>query len=500
MSLNKSLILPALVLLFSFIVNWFFFWHKVGISFFVFTILWMAGFEYIKYLLLENNKLTKFHLFTIPILFFSSVFIFRTNYLALFLAGALYWINTFLYVFLTTNPNFLKTVTDFEIAKMLGRALISIGNIFVLPLPSKKIEGTLAKKIIIALGITFPIITIVTLLLASADEVFSNFLNNLKDIIIPNLEIPNIMGFILALALTFLAVSYVRGFIDYANKRIVRTITENFKFTDLIIPTIITYSLNIVYLVFAFIQFRYLFGGQEFAISQGIVYSEYAIKGFWEMMAVCFINFGILYLLVSYFSLNTKQSKALLLPSYVVMILSSLVMIYSSHSRLSLYESGYGFTIDRVIPHAFLIFILAIFILQGITLLYRDNLRNKLLILGTFVIANLFIAGFTIFPMEKFIVRQNIARAEQGKELDKSYLLTELDLEGYNEILEQIKAGKLEKELLQNDYALRIIQEETGATSSIEYDVFQSKIRSYEQIKESKWQSWNLEYSKYLKE
>ncbi len=311
---NRDVLL-LVVLTFSLIINWFFFWQKVGISFFIFSLLWIVCFEFIKYIHLKTNKLTKFHFFILPILFFSAVFIFRVNHFVLFLSSVMYWINAFLYIFLTTNPGFLKKVDDLEVIKMLGRAFISLGNIFSLPQQSKKIKGKLAIKILIGLSITLPALTIVTLLLASADKIFSNFIISVKNAIIPDLTLVNFFSFVLALIFTFVAVSYVIGFIKYSNRNILRVAGKSLNFMDQIIPAIITYSLNVIYLAFVYIQFRYLFGGHDYAASQGIVYSEYAIKGFWEMIVVCFINFGILYLLISKFSLSKVKSKILLLPS-----------------------------------------------------------------------------------------------------------------------------------------------------------------------------------------
>lgn len=409
----------------------------------------------------------------------------------------MYWVNSFLYVFLTINPKFYQKLDDLEVLKMLGRAIISFGNIFSLPQQSKKIEGNLATKVLIGLTITFPALIIVTLLLASADKIFSNFLETVQDVIIPDLTILSFISFFLALVITYISISYIVGFIKYSNKNILRAVGNSLNFADQIIPAIITYSLNIIYLAFVYIQFRYLFGGHEYAASQGIVYSEYAIKGFWEMIVVCFINFGILYLLIGKFSLSTLKSKVLLLPSYIIMIFSSLVMIYSSHSRLSLYESGYGYTIDRLIPHTFLIFIFSIFILLAVVLFFKETLRNKLLIIGTFIITNTFIAGFAIFPMDKFIVRQNLARASEGKEFDVKYLLTDLGLEGFNEILTQIRGGNLDKEILGKEYMRNLMNAEFDDVGETNFYLFEQKIQAYKKINESRWQSWNLEYEGY---
>lgn len=513
---NRDSLILAIIGL-ALIVNWFFFWHKVGISFLIFSAIWIFLFEVIKWVYLEDYRLNKFHLFIIPILFFASVFVFRVNMFVLFLAGFMYWLNVIPYLFLSTVPNFLQRVSDMEILKMFGRLIISFGNIFNIPQSSKKMEGELVKKIIIAFAVTIPMITIVTLLLASADKIFSDMIKNISDVIIPDISLVNVFSFILALIISYLGISYVLGLIRYSNLKIVRTINDFKNHTDLIIPSILTYSLNIIYLLFVYVQFKYLFGGHEYAASADIVYSEYAIKGFWEMIVVCMINFGILYFLIGKFSLTSKKAKGLMIPSYLLTVFSSLVMVYSSHARLALYESGYGFSVDRLIPHSFLVFIIMILGLLTATLAFKDNFRTKILILGTFMITNIFIAGFTIFPMEKFIVRQNINRANHGKELDEKYLIMDLGLEGFNEVLSQIEKGNLEKELLMRIHTEGLIRveldkkygeenlsngeyvfyDDRSYISDQEYTKLNSKITRNQKYKNHNWQSWNIEYAQF---
>jgi hypothetical protein len=426
----------------------------------------------------------------------------------------MYWINAFLYVFLTTNPNFIQRLGDIEIIKMILRTIVSFGNLFTLPQASKNLDGDIVKKLFYAFAITIPLFAIVTLLLSSADQVFSDLIKNIGETIVPDMTILNIFSFIFACILTFIGLSYVIGLIKYSNKNIIRVITDARYHADLIIPSIISYSLNIVYLAFVYIQFKYLFGGSEYAASQGIIYSEYAIKGFWEMIIVCFINFVILYFLIGKFSLSTNKAKSIMLPSYILMIVSSAIMVYSSHVRLSVYENGYGFSIDRLIPHSFLVFMAMVLILMAVVLAFKDNMRNKLLLLGIFILVNIFVAGFAIFPMEKFIVRQNISRAAENKDLDKKYLVVDLGLEGFNEVLTQVKQGKLEKELLMSDYIENLIREDLDSKYAIpihediynyersfesdrEYSVLYYKTERLDKIKNAKWQSWNIEYTNF---
>ena len=99
--------------------------------------------------------------------------------------------------------------------------------------------------------------------------------------------------------------------------------------------------------------------------------------------------------------------------------------------------------------------------------------------------------------MEKFIVRQNLARASEGKEFDVKYLLTDLGLEGFNEILTQIRGGNLDKEILGKEYMRNLMNAEFDDVGEINFYLFEQKIQAYKKINESRWQSWNLEYEEY---
>ncbi len=75
---------------------------------------------------------------------------------------------------------------------------------------------------------------------------------------------------------------YVRGrgyLLDYANP-------DNLK------SAVALFSINALFVVFVVIQFAALFGGEEFLRSQGLTYSEYARRGFFELLAVSLITMG----------------------------------------------------------------------------------------------------------------------------------------------------------------------------------------------------------------
>ncbi|MDZ7837537.1 MAG: DUF4173 domain-containing protein [Actinomycetota bacterium] len=113
--------------------------------------------------------------------------------------------------------------------------------------------------------------------------------------------------------------------------------------------------LNIVFCVFSIIQFKYLFGGENFIQPSVFTYAEYARRGFFELVAVSVINFLIILIAVSFLK---KESKNVTIAIRILLSLVAgftFVMIASAFYRMSLYEQAYGFTYLRIFVQAFMV-------------------------------------------------------------------------------------------------------------------------------------------------
>lgn len=179
-------------------------------------------------------------------------------------------------------------------------------------------------------------------------------------------------------------------------------------------------SVNLLFLFFVAIQFRYLFGGQTNITTAGYTFSEYARRGFFELVSVAVIS------LVLYLSLNaiTRRSSAGQERAFTVLsaLLVGLVVVIlvSAFQRLLLYENAYGFTRLRLYTHIFIPW-LGLLLLGTITLqvLRREHYFGSLLLLTMFG----FSLTFGVLNVDGMIARLNIERARTG-ELDGAYLLS----------------------------------------------------------------------------
>jgi len=96
-----------------------------------------------------------------------------------------------------------------------------------------------------------------------------------------------------------------------------------------------------------------------------------------------------------------------------------LVILASSFARLLLYEQAFGFTRARAVAHVFMVW-LALLLVALLWLELRDRVRWFLL--ASLVAAVGFAATLNVVGVDALIVRQNLARAQAGAELDVTYL------------------------------------------------------------------------------
>ncbi|WP_211748527.1 DUF4173 domain-containing protein [Paenibacillus sp. Marseille-Q4541] len=302
-------------------------------------------------------------------------------------------------------------------------------------------EGTrkTVRKVFIGIAIAAPLLVFVITLLSSADGMFESFLNA-----IPNWldQITYSEGFFRLtwiFIFTLLFFGYVSGFVhpvaekkedesklpmigasEQPNEK--KSEDDNFGVLSLkldpVIAATVLILINIVYVIFVVLQFSYLFGAWEGALPEGMTYADYARKGFAELMIVALLNFTILMTVL----LHTGDSSRLLrrinhLMLYIL-VLCSLIILYSAYSRLNLYEEAYGFTYIRFLVHAFMIFLGVLMVIAGIWIqVKRIPLAKCYIILGLVAYVMVNYAG-----MDSYIAEKNMERYHLTGELDENFI------------------------------------------------------------------------------
>lgn len=485
---------PLLVILFTGLITYLLFIPRAGISVSIFVYLFITIFEILLAAKHKQFKLNYYLLLLLPIFMSSLVFTLRAAYLPRFTNGVLLLTTLIVYVFGRSNPHKVKFNSESDLLTTFWTILNQTHRINLKEaIPETKTETAVArhniKKVLIGLVIVFPILLIVTLLLSSADPVFAEKFSNFKDFIIPDLSATLILRLSLGFIVSYVGWSYISGYIIKSSDPIAKEIfirSLEKRSTDIIIPAIITYSLSFVYLLFSIIQFDYLLNAQEFAQKNNLVLSTYAKSGFWQMIFVALINFGLILLLSTRFNLKNITNRIVLLPGYLFILLSNLIMVISSDKRLTVYENGYGFTIDRLTPHIFLIFIVLLIIVFIAAVLTEESFRKRTYILGitTALISFTLFVGY--YPMEKLIVRNNVERYLQdhnNEEFDFYYLATKMGIEGKAELLEYINDRSLDPYITDSNYNNGIL----GLLSEVKREVIATDTKQ-------DFRNWNLYY------
>jgi hypothetical protein len=177
--------------------------------------------------------------------------------------------------------------------------------------------------------------------------------------------------------------------------------------------------LNLLFLLFVIVQFRYFFGGAALVQdSDGLTYAEYYRRGFFELVTVAALVLPVL--LVAHWLLRkgkpAHERIFRLLAGMQVFLL--FVIMASAVRRMLLYQSEYGLTELRLYTTAFMAWLALVFIWFVATALRgkREQFACGALVAGLLVIATLHI----INP-DALIVRVNVAHAQAGRGFDARY-------------------------------------------------------------------------------
>ncbi len=287
--------------------------------------------------------------------------------------------------------------------------------------PGWKIAGQQAVPVVRGLVLALPILLVLGTLLASADPIFNNWMRDLLKIFdlskIPEYLFRLSYIFIIAYVLAGTYISAVQpNPIEPRPKPDARWFSP---FLGWIEGIIVLGAVNLLFAVFVGIQFWYLFGGQANISTSGFTYSEYARRGFNELVMVALLSLGLYLGMGAVARQETNTQRKLMMGLNVLLIAQVLVILASSLNRLQLYEDAYGFTQLRTYTHIFIIWLA---LLLAVTIVFELTQRRRLFALAGLLVTFGFGLTFGVINVDGFIAGQNIQRARSGAELDGQYL------------------------------------------------------------------------------
>ena len=283
---------------------------------------------------------------------------------------------------------------------------------------STKVPTSSYAPILRGLLLSLPVLVVFVLLLSSADLVFKGFIDSIFNLNISEEVIVQSMliGFVTSMLIGAYAFIFMPSSKPEAAPAPART-NFNLGTTE---SSIVLGSVGVLFLVFVIIQLAYLFGGSGQVMSSGYTYAEYARKGFFELTLVAAISL----LLVSTINRSAKQRTSP--PAATIKWLSGaliaevMVIMFSAHMRLSLYEEAYGFTALRLLSHLFILWLACAFILLVVHIVRQQ--RENQFAFQLFISALCFFAVVNIINPDAFIARQNIDRFDRVGKIDADHL------------------------------------------------------------------------------
>ncbi len=288
---------------------------------------------------------------------------------------------------------------------------------------NQPIDWRRGVPILRGLLLTLPILVIFSALLAAADPIFSQRLESLvavfrieklPEYLFRAIYISIFAYFLAGIYLHTLTASYDQNLIGLDKPWLQRFLG----FTE---ASIILFSIDLLFIVFVTIQFRYFFGGQENISIEGFTYAEYARRGFGELLAVAFFSLLILLGLSTITKRETVQKRRNFSILAIVQVALLAIILVSAFQRLLLYEQAYGFTRLRTYTHVFMIWL---GVLLGVLVIIEMRSKLRYFALSVLVVILGFGLTLNFLNVDAFIVRQNVARALAGVELDIEYLMT----------------------------------------------------------------------------
>jgi hypothetical protein len=177
--------------------------------------------------------------------------------------------------------------------------------------------------------------------------------------------------------------------------------------------------INLLFLTFVVVQLRYLFGDASLVEETvGLTYSEYARRGFFELVIVVALVLPLLLAAEWVLAEADEKSKLTFRLLAGVQVLLLFVIMISAVKRMMLYQSVYGLTEQRFYATAFMAWLAIVLAWFAVSVLRG---RRGAFATGA-VIAGLFVVGaVNVVSPDAFIAELNTTRAFEGEEFDGLY-------------------------------------------------------------------------------
>jgi len=301
--------------------------------------------------------------------------------------------------------------------------------------PGKRRRGPVVFQVIIAICILLPTLSILIWLLAQSDPIFARYVHDVLRWI-SLLKISTavwhviVMIVLLPFVLSFIWTIRARRlfFISETNPEAHAVLAERQRFIPGLTAAIVLISINVVYLMYAVVQFVYLFSGFSGTLPGNLTYASYARRGFAELVVVAVINIVVI-LVATKFTRRQGVTGVIVRVCNFLLITLAGVQLASAFTRLSLYTSAYGLSQMRVFVFTFLGLTAVLFLI-----LFAREISERTPLFKAAVFATLIaLIALNYIAPDALVARYNITHFVAGnlqvKTLDLDYLWRDLSVD-----------------------------------------------------------------------
>lgn len=270
-----------------------------------------------------------------------------------------------------------------------------------------------AARGVIGILIALPLLLVFGALFASADAMFDRLILSLFDI---DFTVVISHVFLCAL-LAALAGGYLRGLLLRQSPDAPPHLVESGIRLGNIEAGVVLGCLNVLFLTFISVQFRYFFGGTEpVHVVPGLTYAAYAREGFFQLVTVAALVLPVL-LAMDWLARHEARKAALRWLSGALVAMLFVIMA-SAFQRMRLYQCEYGLTELRFYTTVFMGWLAAVCVWFSVTVLRG---RRERFVFGALVAGLVAVFALHVVNPDALIIRVNAARVSAGHTFDADY-------------------------------------------------------------------------------
>lgn len=297
----------------------------------------------------------------------------------------------------------------------------------------KNEKKTSPAKILIGIACAVPVLVLIIVLLANADEAFGQLLQKIGDYLGDTLW-QIFVGALLAPIL----VSY--GLHLKKKERTAKPAREIKGLHNAYVASFLG-ALCAGYVLYLLAQLAYFFNGFMGILPEGTTYAAYARRGFFELCVIAAINFVVLFLTLLFSRKKNQKPSGGVAAEATFIGGVTLLIIATAMAKMVLYIQTYGLTESRIFCTAFMVFLAVLFVV----LMVRFFVSGVPVLRIGLVTATLVLLILGYGNMNKVITEHNLSLYRSGvQKTADPMVMYEEGAAGVPALIEVAKTGSAE--------------------------------------------------------